>query len=310
MEFYKTVSLGNDFIHIAAHHWQPLATSLGIDINNSETAREELSRQICTRETGVGADGVIYYGINQGKTDFDIFNRDGSHAEISGNGMSGLAAVLFYTLQCHHEALLQTRVGLRKARCLLQQGNNFRIQVELGPPDFSNQTFFPFLQPGKDQYNCAGVSFYPVSVGNPHAVVVMDADSSLDLEANSLEGNRKEHLRHTGKMLATAGMFPFGVNVEIIIPTTTSIKQPDSPSSDHFRIFYYERGVGMTGSSSTGSAAAFAVLQRLGLIQDTLIVPIDLWQSPDTLPIKISGKKEIYVENSTKIVYKGLFLSS
>ena len=56
--------------------------------------RANWRRQICDRQRGVGADGVVYYAPQKHKARFEIFNRDGGAAELSGNGMAGLAAVL------------------------------------------------------------------------------------------------------------------------------------------------------------------------------------------------------------------------
>ena len=67
-------------------------------------------------------------------------------------------------------------------------------------------------------------------------------------------------------------------------------------------IYYHERGVGRTLSSSTGSAAVYAVLQNQGQIGDHLLI-----QTPAGT-IMVSGKDKIYIENSTKIMYKGKWL--
>lgn len=311
MEFYKTTAFGNDFIHVDNNVVQTVADCFGISMTGGEpgeTKRGELSRKICTRETGAGADGVIYYGTGGQTVSFDIFNRDGSRAEISGNGMAGLASVLFYTRRCQDEAVLETRVGQRRIRCLHRDGNRFRLSVDLGQPDFEHRAFFPFLEENKDSYSFGGIIFYPVSVGNPHAVVVMDKTAAAGLESAGTD--IEEQVRDLGGRLAGADLFPQGTNVEFVIPSPDPGLEPDYEAGNHFRIFYYERGVGMTGSSSTGSAAVFAVLRRIGLVTGHLSLPVPKWQGRDDDPIKISGKSKILVESSTKIVYKGRFLRS
>lgn len=269
MIFYKTVSGGNDFLH------------LEID----ETAdRSGLVRDICHRHTGAGADGVIFYrakdknGSPQRPIDFEIVNRDGSPAEISGNGMAGLASLMFFLGVPGPEAgqiTLSTVAGLRTHRLLDRRDNHFRLNIEIGPPDFSDLRFFPFLEEGVDSYSYEELTFFPVSVGNPHAVIVWQEEWEPDRIASVAE------------KLATADIFPLGVNVEILMKEGAECC-----------VYFYERGVGPTQTSSTGSAAIFAVLRRQGLVNDSLSLPGG---------IKISGKSAIFIENSTEIVYKGIY---
>ena len=93
-------------------------------------------------------------------------------AELSGNGMAGLAAVLFRRRLASSPLILQTPVGRRQVELLARRGPVFQLKVEIGRPDFSNRTFFPFLKNRQDRSLIDGLEFYPVSVGNPHAVVL------------------------------------------------------------------------------------------------------------------------------------------
>ncbi len=105
------------------------------------------------------------------------------------------------------------------------------------------------------------MEFHPVAVGNPHAVVIC---RTLPAAAQSAS---------LGKKLESHPMFPKRVNVEFVEPT----------ADGHSRVFFYERGVGPTQASSTGSAAVFAVLRRLGMAGDRLDIDLDpvgqgIWQ--------------------------------
>lgn len=269
MIFYKTVSGGNDFLQIAKEHVPD---------------KDALVRDICQRHTGAGADGVVFYdcigknGSPEHPIGFDIYNRDGSQAELSGNGMAGLAALMFYLDIPGPNATqvtLNTQIGQRTHKLLHRSDNRFRLNIEIGEPDFNDLRFFPFLEKGKESYVFQGLTFYPISVGNPHAVVVL---------SEPWEGDRLE--QEAGK-LAAADIFPLGVNVEIV-----------NQQRSEFQVFFYERGVGPTHASSTGSAAVYAVLRHQGIIKDNLRLPGD---------IKISGKTGIFIENSAEIVYKGIY---
>jgi diaminopimelate epimerase len=306
MIFYKTVSSGNDFIHINMEAG-----------TNDSLAKEELARRLCRRQTGAGADGVVYYryknadkrGTGFGPVDFEIFNRDGSEAELSGNGMAGLASLLFYLEENknHTHVILNTKAGHKEIRYLHHAVNKYRLRIEIGEPDFQRRKFFPFLVKDKRRldYSHRDITFYPVSVGNPHVVVILEAAAD------------DEKLLRMGTLLEGAEIFPWGTNVEFVVPTTPNantgtkttrvIGEKGEPKQTGFRIFYYERGVGPTLSSSTGSAAVFAVLRRLRRIDEYLTIPLPCQTPGDE--IKISGKRKIYIENSTEIVYKGVYLS-
>lgn len=278
MIFYKTVSAGNDFIHIAADEVEPVS-------------QRSLTAAICERNRGAGADGVVFYKIHpdEGFVDFEIFNQDGSEAELSGNGMAGLAALLFYLGEFKQEVVLHTRAGWKIHKLLERHENKFRLKIEIGEADFSRVDFFPFLQENKISYEHEGVTFYPVSVGNPHAVVILKKQLAL------------QEMMEIGKRLESAAIFPQKTNVEVVLSAGT--KSGSYESGADCPVFYYERGVGRTQSSSTGSAAVFAVLNRLGLVKNRLTI------AAGSDKIKISAEKKIYIENITKIVYKGIYMN-
>ena len=285
MIFYKTVSCGNDFILIDIDEYQFAAAAV--------ITKGQLAKRVCSRHTGAGADGVVYYKIFRDTTpvDFEIFNRDGSEAELSGNGMAGLSALFFYLNQPGDpdHVVLNTKAGPKRNTCLQREKNKFRLKIEIGTANFQNHDFFPFLEKDKRGYQYNGITFYPVSVGNPHAVVLVEEDISKDKPGQ------------IGQMLEGAPIFPYKTNVELVL--RTGAEPMDYEKGKNFRVFFYERGVGQTRSSSTGSAAVFAVLQKLNLIIHTLTIPYPGER------IKISGKNKIYIENCTEIVYKGVYLS-
>ncbi len=276
MIFYKTVSTGNDFLHIDVKE-------LNTQNIDGRVFRGHLAGHLCQCKTGAGADGVVYYAIGVGEkgVEFEIFNRDGGEAELSGNGMAGLSALLFYLNKFKDQVTLNTRAGQKTHQLIQREKNNFKLKIEIGEPDFYNTVFFPFLVKKKMEYTYKTIRFYPVSVGNPHAVVLLDRILP------------DETLNRMGEILESANIFPQKTNVELVF----------YKNEENCRLFYYERGVGRTLSSSTGSAAVFAVLQKLKFIQNRLF--IDTTEGK----IKIYGKRTLYIENFTKIVYKGIYFS-
>jgi diaminopimelate epimerase len=330
MIFYKTSSFGNDFIAIdletlpgavmkrgpasagrlrpspcGAMPRRPLGASRD---PQGELSLGGLAREICDRQRGVGADGVVFYRPQAQGARFAIHNRDGGAAELSGNGMAGLAAVLLQRRLARSPLNLQAAIGRRRVTLTRRQGPLFLLDVEIGVPDFAARGFFPFLREpqgrrplggpgqGQDSYRAAGVEFHPVSVGNPHAVVVyrqMPAAATLAA---------------LGKKLESHPLFPKRVNVEFVCFT----------SAQDCRVYFYERGVGPTQASSTGSAAVFAVLRRLGpacpqdrrplggLAGDHLtIIPASGSAEADTAPIEVSWRGGIHVRTRTRVVCRG-----
>ncbi|MCP4219444.1 MAG: diaminopimelate epimerase [bacterium] len=286
MIFYKTVAAGNDFLHVDLMDYRQYAASPTAEAGISMGL---LAEAMCRRQNGAGADGVIFYDIHkkQGSADFRIFNRDGNEAELSGNGMAGVSALLFHQRAFSDTITLETKTGSKTHTLLEQNGHTLKMNIEIGTPDFGNTGFFPFLEAGKYRYSFDRFFFYPVSVGNPHVVVLMqepDSDPPADADDQALEA--------AGKLLEGADIFPKRTNVEFVF-----FNNPDD-----CRVVYYERGVGPTLSSSTGSSAVYAVLEKLKLVKGRLAINTAGGR------INISGNLRIYVENCSKIVYKGIWL--
>src|SRR5262249_6816478 len=72
---------GNDFLYVDRG-----------DIKG--VALPALAREMCERHTGIGADGLIVYGPTAAGATMELFNADGGKAEVSGNGVRALAALL------------------------------------------------------------------------------------------------------------------------------------------------------------------------------------------------------------------------
>lgn len=280
MIFHKASSFGNDFLVVDGEQ------------AGREAEKGGLARRLCDRRRGVGADGVAYYRRLQGGVRFEIYNQDGGRAELSGNGMAALAAVLSLRRlpgRSGTERVLRSPVGERRVIVRGRSGPVFRLEVEIGRPAFACRSFFPFLRKGGGAYRAAGVEFHPVSVGNPHAVVLcrgkLPAPGRLVALGRKLEGHP---------------LFPRRVNVEFV--------QRTAPG--RCRVFYYERGVGPTQASSTGSAAVFAVLRRLGMAGERLEIEPAWRENPgggteDDGPIRLRWQEGIWVETKTRIICKG-----
>ncbi len=276
MVFYKSCSGGNDFL---------LVDRAELCVPPSPA----LVRRWCDRHSGAGADGVIVYDRSLCPVFFRVFNQDGFEAELSGNGMAGLTTLLVTTLGVSEEMLeLSSAFGHFRHQVLDCRDAWCRLQIDLGLPDFYNIRFFPFLAEASDSsrtegYSYKGIRFFPVAIGNPQVVLFKSQEKSLDETLLLAEELHQQPI------------FPYRCNVSIV----------EEYETDWAKIHFFERGVGRTQSSSTGTAGAFAVLRTLHSgISSFSFIP------PGGEPVRVSGHERIYVENCSQIVYKGEYMES
>jgi diaminopimelate epimerase len=183
---------------------------------------EESARAFAT-----GTDGVLeVVAVDGTEAEIVIWNPDGSRAEMSGNGTRIAAAWLAERVGADS---VRIRTGDRTvAARRLADG---RIEQELG-----EVAVFP-------REVVAGVQVTPVSVGNPHAVVLGDPDSIAQL----------------GPLLERHPRFPQRTNVQVA--------HVDRPGAVTARV--WERGVGETQSSGTSAVAVAAATHGDGLVRVT-----------------------------------------
>jgi diaminopimelate epimerase len=182
------------------------------------------SRRICHRHKGVGADGVEWLFPAQ---DADIrarlINADGSDAEISGNGTRCVAAHLCAE-STKQKVIVRTGAGLKTSLLKSQEGALFQFETTMGDPQVGDE--FPI------KVAFGEVRGIPVSMGNPHFVVFVDEFSP------GWQGDAAEIGKHHD--------FKYGINVELV----------RFRDRQNLEVRFYERGVGETQSSGTGSCAS------------------------------------------------------
>jgi diaminopimelate epimerase len=266
--FTKAHACGNDFLIVteeaaADHDW----------VN--------LTRRLCDRHTGIGADGVEFFawtGPNSGH--IRLQNADGSIAEISGNGTRCVAAwmALARGSKPGDELEIATDAGPRVCHVNeLKTDGEFRVEVTAG---MGVPSFAPRAVTLADGIVVAGVE---VSTGNPHFVIVVDnADFSVAGKA----------WQEIGAAICPHPNFPHQTNVEFL--------RIISPAEIKIRIF--ERGVGPTTSSGTGSSAAATAAIALGLAKSPLTVVAPggaqtiAWSGPGT---------ELYLTGPATLIARG-----
>jgi diaminopimelate epimerase len=219
--FTKAHACGNDFLIVteeaaADHDWAALTLRL------------------CARNTGVGADGIEFFSWTGAKSGrIRLHNADGSIAEISGNGTRCVAAwmVMENGFKVGDDLEIATDAGLRICRVnALEIGDEFTVHVTagMGVPTFSPRTV--------KLANIPPVNGVEVSTGNPHFVILVD-NAEFAVAGMSWQ--------EIGAAICVHSDFPQQTNVEFLRIV----------SSNEIEIRIFERGVGPTLSSGTGSSA-------------------------------------------------------
>jgi diaminopimelate epimerase len=193
-------------------------------------ALDRLAREICDRHSGVGADGLIVYTPTPGGASMQLFNADGSPSEVSGNGVRGLGALLDHA---EAELTIQTAAGPKRLTRVGPRQRRPTFRAAMGLPRELRQLAI-------------------VAAGEPTQAVVMDFGNPQCVVLAELPSH--ERFLRLGAALERHPMFPERTNVEFA--------QVEAP--DRVRILIWERGVGPTQSSGTGSCAALIAAASYG----------------------------------------------
>jgi diaminopimelate epimerase len=226
LKFVKAHACGNDFLIVET------AQVAGRDL-------AQLARELCSRTTGIGADGVEYLTrISDREGRIRLHNADGSHGEISGNGTRCVAAWLAYRggLQPGDEVRIETDAGVRIGQLERVDGPEFRFTTGMGVPQVERKTVK--LNTGH------AIDGAVVAMGNPQFVAAVDGE---DFAAAG------RSWQEVGAAICTHPDFPEGTNVEFVRRV----------ADDRIEIRIYERGVGPTSSSGTGTSASAAAMMAL-----------------------------------------------
>jgi diaminopimelate epimerase len=223
IDFIKTHALGNDF----------LLTERG---TTPEGGLSALAQKICNRNFGVGADGLIYWKLSGDIFDLRIFNCDGSEPECSGNGLRCTAAYLIESGTWPKPQIqLRTVSGIYT---LTKIGDQY--EADMGVPGLRPEVI-PFIAGATMdrvvdyplEVDGESVRITACSTGNPHcSLFLKDLDESV--------------IHRLGPKLERHPAFPNRTNVEFIRVL----------NDRELQVEFWERGVGPTFASGTGSCGA------------------------------------------------------
>ncbi len=270
LSFTKMHGAGNDFVVLDG-------------VSQSIVLTEAMIRRLADRTRGIGCDQVLLLTPpDDPEADFryTIFNADGSRAGQCGNGA-----------RCAGRFLKEQRLTRKRKLTLLTDGESLelslaedgRIFAGLAPPQFAPEAI-PFLaEQTHRQYSIEVqgqvLSIGAVSMGNPHAVLIVDDTQGAPVQV-------------LGPLLEAHERFPARANV--------SFMQVLSRSEIQLRV--YERGVGETEACGSGACAAVVHGIQTGLLDSAVTVHLP----GGKLSVNWEGGEErVWLGGPTSTVFEG-----
>lgn len=203
---------------------------------------------------GAGVDGILVVGPGESKADcvtvasMRIINADGSSSEMCGNGLRAVGLLLAEQGRARvggsQGFVIETGAGLQTLR--IEQGKPGVVRTTLGQARFGPCAVGAVALPDDPAWS------HLVSVGNPHAIVLVGAP----LSADDLESRGRAIERHES--------FPARINAQFAQIT----------GRGSITLQTWERGAGATAACGTGAAATVAALHRAGLVDRSVFVSL------------------------------------
>lgn len=275
MEFTKMHGLGNDFVVVADYQNVPK------DVN-------KLAVDICHRNFGVGADGLVFIlPSDTADIRMRIFNADGSEAEQCGNAIRCVTKYVYDHNMIKKDAIsVETLAGIQHVKLHLKAAEDIveKVEVDMGEPILKGELVPTAFQEDivlNKSIEIDGMTFHftAVSMGNPHAVIYVEDAANFDVEK-------------WGPKIETHPLFPKKTNVEFV--TVKSALEMD------MRV--WERGVGQTLACGTGACATGVASVLTGQASRDVTVHL---KGGDLKVIWSEKDNKVYMTGEAKEVFKG-----
>lgn len=260
----KAHAYGNDFLYVREGALEAAgleAVSLAVDL--------------CRRQTGIGADGLIVFAESPSGARMRLINSDGSRAEVSGNGVRALGAVLARSrnLGPGDSLTIETEAGPKRLEVLASDGpTRFEFRADMGR---ARDIQAVALEIGEERLEAIRLD-----MGNPQCVFFAPLDA--------------QRLEWVGRALQTHPAFPEAVNVEMV----------ERVSPQHVRILIWERGAGPTLSSGTGSCAAAVAAAAAGLAEREVDV-----EAPGGTQHVSCTDDAVYLTGWAEVLFEGYWIA-
>ncbi|MCC5898253.1 MAG: diaminopimelate epimerase [Phormidium sp. GEM2.Bin31] len=272
LEFQKYHGLGNDFILLDNRHSrEPLLTP-------------QQAQQICDRNFGVGADGVIFLLPGHDGSDYTmrIFNSDGSEPEMCGNGIRCLAQ---FAAQLEGERQVTYRIHTLAGVITPERLADGRVKVNMGEPRLLAGQIPTTLKAESEKVVDMPLTVgdrvwqvTTVSMGNPHCIIFVDDVAAIPLE-------------QLGPQFEHHPQFPQRINTEFIEVT----------QGNYVKMRVWERGAGATLACGTGACASVVAGVLTGRCDRSTTVELP----GGNLEIDWSTQGSVYMTGPATFVFSG-----
>jgi diaminopimelate epimerase len=235
------------------------------------TDHEALAIAICDRHTGIGADGWMLVdppADAEAEGTIQLYNSDGSIAEMSGNGTRCAAAFLIKHGMAAGVVRVRTGAGIKSMRVLERKGLLFQFEMNMGRAEIKAERFALELAGGTRDVTL-------LWVGNPQCAVPVE---NFDFDWRAVGSEIERHAQ-----------FPNRTNVSFV-------KAVDQHTID---VRFWERGAGETMSSGTGSTGAAAMAVARGLASS----PVQVQTPAGAMDLRFDG--DIFLTGPAEIVAEG-----
>ncbi len=266
MKFTKMHGAGNDFVII---------NTLAEKIELSSVPC--LARTLCSRRTGIGADGLMLVARAQGDADYRLlfYNSDGSLGEMCGNGARCIARY-----GCEHGLAGDTqRIETTAGLVTGERISKTLYRIRLNDPSVID------LHREAEGCGCAYIELG--KPGIPHAVLIKDDWDSVPAD----------ELRTLGKALRYSSAFPKGANVSFVRLT----------GEDAIKAVTYERGVeDFTLACGTGCGSITTALTLMGLVSgENVKISMPGGELSVSLTQDGGSVHDVYLTGPTCVVFEG-----
>ena len=274
IKFTKMHGLGNDYVYIDCTEEQKIKNI------------SSLAQFISNRHFGVGSDGLILI-CKSDIADFKMrmFNYDGTEAEMCGNGIRcGGKFVYDKGLTKKDNITVETLAGIKKLKFNIKEGNVETVEVDMGEPILEPDKI-PVISEEAIVKNLKikarenEFKFTCVSMGNPHAITIVDNTKDFNIEKYGPVLEKDEH-------------FPRRANIEFI----------ELVDKNNIKMRVWERGAGETLACGTGACASVVACALNGYIENEANVEL----LGGTLKIRWDKENNhIYMTGPATTVFEG-----
>lgn len=277
LKFTKMEGLGNDYIYINCidNEYEHIAKNSNF---------QEMVKKLCNRNFGIGSDGVILI-MKSEIADFKMrmFNSDGTEGKMCGNGIRCVGKFVYDKNETKKTELnIETLSGIKKLKLSLGEDNKVtEVKVDMGEPKFTPSEIPVINDTNKVKIKIEDkeMQLMCVSMGNPHAVILVDDVEYIDIEKY-------------GPIIENYIIFPERTNVEFVEIT----------NKDNIKLRVWERGAKETLACGTGACASAVICNMEGYINDEVNVHL----LGGTLHIKWDkGNNHVYMQGPAKTVFEG-----